>query len=152
MCLGMLLIGVFATYAATQKIISYRAATTCFLPVSARILTHDLEHVQGSRGNTTHTWMPVIVYEYTIDDQTYHSNNVLPVPLSSGKDWAQSILAKFPIGTLQTAYYNPQRPNQSYLHATKLSAIYYAGAIMGLLFLFLGSANLTQLLWRAFHA
>ncbi|MCL4199035.1 MAG: DUF3592 domain-containing protein [Phycisphaerales bacterium] len=151
MYVGMLVVGVCATYFAAREIILYRAATTRFLPVNARILSHGLEHVPGSKGNPTSTWMPVISYEYAINDQIYHSNNVLPRPLSSHKDWAEGILAKYPIDTIQTAYYNPVRPNESYLHTTKLSAVNYGALVIGILFLLLGASGMIQLLWKTFR-
>ena len=96
--------------------------------------------------------MPVIAYEYAVNNQVYQSNNVLPRPLASFKGWAEDILKNYPVGTVQTAYYNPAQPDQSYLQPTTFSVVYYGALAFGLLLLVLGAAKLIELIWKTFRA
>lgn len=143
---GLLFTGGFA-----REILSHRAATAKYLRVEARILSHDLNEQPGVRAGEGASWTPVIVYEYIINGQTYRSENVLPRPTYHTKEWAEEILAKFPIGTVQTAYYDPSQPDQSYLQTTRLLAFYYVALVVGLLFLLLGSAKSIEILWKTFR-
>ena len=149
-CIVAIMVGVFATWYAASGITLYRAAAARFLPVEASILTHDL-HIQSGTRRSAKTYMPVIMYEYRLNGQTYRSDSVLPRPIGHTKAWAEDILSQFPVGTTQTAYYNPDQPEQSYLRETKLSAVYYGVLIFGLLFLLLGSAKSIELLWKTFR-
>lgn len=96
--------------------------------------------------------MPLIAYEYTVNNQVYQSDNVLPRPLAGFKAWAEGILKNYPVGTVQTAYYNPVQPEQSYLQPTKFSAVYYGAMAFGILLLVLGATKLIHLTWLTFRA
>lgn len=150
-CIAMLAVGVVGTYGFAREIVLHRAAVARSLPVEARILSHDLEETRSVEAGYSNAWMPVISYEYAIDGEIYLSDTVWPRPLFGDKGWAEGILAGFPIGTVQTAYYNPAQPGQSYLQTTKLSAANYGGLIIALLFLLFGSAKSIELLWKTFR-
>lgn len=143
--------GVFAAGYAAREIMLYRAAVRRVQPVAARILSHGLDERTTQRTGASSGWMPVIVYEYTVDGQDYQSDTVLPRPTYQSKAWANEILATFPIGTTQTAYYNPARPNESYLQTTSFHAVNYVVLSIGLLFLSLGSAKSIEILWKTFR-
>lgn len=142
--------GAVFTYLPGRELIQYRSATTRYLPVEARILSHELKEVVDHEGDPS--WTPVISYEYAVGGQIYQSKNVTPLPLASFKDWAESVLDRFPVGTVQTAYYDPVQPDQAYLHRTKFSAVYYGALGFGVLLLVLGSSKLIELSWKTIRS
>lgn len=146
--IGALVVGVAFTIGFAREIRAHRTAAAKFLAVQATILSHELAETSAGAAGESGAWMPVISYEYTINDHTYRSNNVLPRPTYHTKEWAEEILAHFPVGTVQTAYYNPAQPDQSYLQTTKLAASYYVALSIGLLFIVFGTAKTVEMLWN----
>lgn len=145
---GSLVVGVLFTCGFAREILSHRRAEADFLPVEATILSHDLAETSAGAGGESGAWMPVILYEYVINGQAHRSNTVLPRSTYHTKEWAEDILTCFPIGTVQTAYYNPDQPGQSYLQTTNLAAFYYIASAIGLLLIVFGTAKTIELIWN----
>ncbi|MFB6140005.1 MAG: DUF3592 domain-containing protein [Halosimplex sp.] len=55
-----------------------------------------------------------VTYRYTVDGQTYESDNVYPGGQPS-KDNADKIVSQYPPGATVTAHYNPDDPSQAFL-------------------------------------
>ncbi|GJM06207.1 MAG: hypothetical protein DHS20C09_22030 [marine bacterium B5-7] len=88
-------------------------------------------------GNTR-TYVPSIHYEYEVDGKTYQSKRYkyLGDGYSNTQD-AQSIVDGYPVGSKQTAYYNPNNPSEAVLHKsvpTEMSLMVFIPA----LFVFVG--------------
>lgn len=152
LCIGLLVVGAWATYFAAREIALYRTATSNFLAVEARIISHDLHRIRSKKAGYSDSWMPVISYEYGVGEHVYRSNNVFPRPISGHEEWAQGVLAEFPMGTARTAYYNPLQPEQSYLATTKLSSVYYGALAIGVLFILVGTSDMIRMLWRTWYS
>lgn len=146
-CVVLLAFGTVCTYQGAQRILQHRASVTEFLPMGVRILSHDLDRDVEQLGYSS-GYMPVISYEYEVDGQIYESDTVLTVPFHGEKEWAEDILAQFPIGSVQQAYYNPASPEQTYL-IESTSPDGYVFLILGLVLFLFGSAMLIQTLWKA---
>ena len=57
------------------------------------------------------TYRPDIRFSYTVDKTAYESERIhLGWPLSAGKNWAESVVARFPLGSRVLAKVDPSDP------------------------------------------
>jgi len=84
-----------------------------YVPVEATVLTNGVEVIHGSKG-AVH-YVPQVTYQYEVDGKTYESHQVTPVYHSSGEEWANSIVAQFPVGQICKAYHDPKDPAKAIL-------------------------------------
>jgi hypothetical protein len=65
--------------------------------------------------------------------QTYTNNRIAP-GAEVGGSGASKVIARYPIGSQTTVYYNPQKPSESFLEhkAPSLVALWIAVAIVNL--------------------
>ena len=91
----------------------YRVAI--WKPVTANVIAADIETVRGDKGGNTYA--PAVDYTYVYEGRTYRSNGVLPVKVSAGYGWAQSISSRFRPGSSTVAYVDPSNPAKAFLVA-----------------------------------
>jgi hypothetical protein len=91
----------------------YRLAT--YQPTAAKIIE---SYVQTVRGDSKHpdTYEPIIHYTYTVNDQFYYGNRVLPMgSYSSSGNWASEVCAQYLPQMQTTAWYSPSDPSNAFL-------------------------------------
>lgn len=82
--------------------------------VQASITAASIVDIKGSKGSRT--YRPHITYFYTVGTSQYSSSNVTPITSAAASHaWAKSMLARFPVGTIQQAYYDPASPADAFL-------------------------------------
>ena len=84
-------------------------------------------------------YLPDIVYEYFVSDQTYQSKKIYVGRsyLLSDIRSAESVVKHFPLNSSVTVFYNPNKPEISALY-TKIYKYDLGYLISGLIFLFIG--------------
>lgn len=116
-------------------------ASKHFVPTLAKIL--DSKVIQTTVSNTTtngntQTYVLHIHYEYEVNGKTYQSNK-FSYPgdgYSRSKD-AQRVIRYYPVGSSQSAYYNPDNPSEAVLQKTTSSTI-SSSIFIPVLFLLVG--------------
>lgn len=107
-------------------------------PTTAEIQSHDIE-VKQSDDETN--YVPVIVYEYTVDGETYTDNNLYPGRFTREKgsrSSAEDILDQYPVGEEFTVQYNPDNPGQAYLRNGGWPSMWWLGVGYGIIAVFGG--------------
>lgn len=83
-------------------------------PVTARVLDHQTEDLKGGGFVAK---VPLVRYEYKVDQKTYTSQTVTPAEFMLPDDWAESVFERFPIGAEVEARYDPNDPAKAFLIA-----------------------------------
>lgn len=95
-------------------------AAARFEPVLATILEAKVAqttHRNANTGGPTHIYQPHIRYEYQIGGQTYRSTTFSYLgPAAADRDAMRRIVERYPPGSRQTAYVNPDNPAEAVLH------------------------------------
>jgi hypothetical protein len=96
-----------------ERIDSYESTEATVLSSEVDVETRNDPDDSG----TERTYVPEVTYEYTVDGETYESENVFPGPgeSSAGQDRAETIVGNHPEGETVTAYYDPDNPSNSFL-------------------------------------
>ncbi|HJP59958.1 MAG TPA: DUF3592 domain-containing protein [Gemmatimonadaceae bacterium] len=71
-----------------------------------------IEAHDGRRGNR---YIPRVHFTYSVAGQTYHGSRVTPADLKGNWMWANKVSALYKPGATVPAYYDPRRPEQSFL-------------------------------------
>lgn len=112
----------FAVYMTYGFYLSYeeqRDASSNFKPVSAKILQGRVETTMNSNagGSSTRVHLPRIVYAYNVDGRSYQSRKFSYFgPGYSNSQDALRVVERYPVGSKQTAYYNPDQPSEAVLN------------------------------------
>jgi hypothetical protein len=83
--------------------------------VQATVLETRVDAHSNSDGNT---YLPVVVYRYTVNDRAYTSSRALPVNESRSGSWANQVIAPFTVGGTYTAWYDPGSPSDAFIVRT----------------------------------
>lgn len=83
-------------------------------PATARVIDHQTEDLKGGGFVAK---VPLVKYEYTVDQKTYTSQTVTPAEFMLPDDWAESVFEQFPIGAEAQASYDPSDPAKAFLIA-----------------------------------
>jgi hypothetical protein len=67
----------------------------------------------GLKGRTE--FQPVVTYEYSAGGVTHTGKRIMLVDISSGSRYAHRIIARYPVGTSVTVYYDPASPQDAVL-------------------------------------
>lgn len=112
----LLLAGIaFFIYRRSQQSNTYRQAAQSWPSTTGTILISTL---QSRRSGRSHSTYPVVGYQYTVNGQTYTSQAIkagdqfMNVRVSGQ---AQTTVARYPVGSTVTVYYNPANPSESAL-------------------------------------
>lgn len=77
-------------------------------------------------GDTNET--PFVVYVYEVDGKTYEAGSISPGILTLSN--AEKVVARYPVGSAVTVYYNPKNPSQAVLEKNSQAQI---GGMCGVL-------------------
>ena len=81
-------------------------------PAKAKVLGHREKDLKAS-GLVSK--VPLVKYEYTVNQRLYTSETVTPGEMMLPPTWAESVFTRFPIGMQTDARYDPQDPSQAFL-------------------------------------
>ena len=113
-----LLLSVFFVVGAVQEGREWRALRT-FHPVSATVLSTDVEYVRSSGTSHTSTYRPVVRYEYLVAGERHVGNRVTPLHESRSSRWATDLARRFTPGQSIVAYVSPTDPDDAFLVRTR---------------------------------
>lgn len=97
-------------------------------PVMATVLSHQTTDLKGGGFVAK---VPLVKYEYTVDQQAYTSETVTRAELMLPNTWAETVFQQFPIGGQVQAYYDPNDPSTAFL-IPKYSIKPYLPLLIGL--------------------
>lgn len=99
--------------------------------------TIEAKRSSSSRGGTSTSYYPVVIYEYQIAGKIYHNNSLSVEGAMGGPAGrAQQKIMQYPAGATVTVHYNPDNPQQSGIeHSTGRSNILIGIAILILVIL-----------------
>ncbi|MCA9120200.1 MAG: DUF3592 domain-containing protein [Planctomycetaceae bacterium] len=83
-------------------------------PVVARVLDHRSKDLKASGFVAK---VPLVKYEYTVNQQRYTCEMVTPSELMLPDTWAEHVFDQFPIGAQTEAKYDPSDPSNAFLVA-----------------------------------
>jgi hypothetical protein len=102
-------------YRRSQQGQAYRQAAATWPATSGTVL---MSTVQSKRTGRSHSIYPVVVYEYSVNGQSYQSQRIkagdqfMSIRITGE---AQATDARYPVGATVTVYYNPSNPAESAL-------------------------------------
>ncbi|MBP7634050.1 DUF3592 domain-containing protein [Candidatus Ozemobacteraceae bacterium] len=76
------------------------------------------ERSEYKNGRTHHMYTPRVRYAYRVgsSSQSFEGEEISSLVTSSGdREWADSVVASYAVGTRVTVYYNPDRPQEALL-------------------------------------
>ena len=94
-----------------------------YQPVKARVLSSEVKQWKDSHG--VDQYAAAIRYKYEVNGQTYQSDRVTPVYISSSQEWADSLAATYKAGQACDAFYDPANPSQAVLLRRYFFSPYY---------------------------
>jgi len=83
-------------------------------PVMAKVIDHQTKDLKASGFVAK---VPLVKYEYTVNQKSYMSETVTPDELMLPDTWAESVFQQFPIGAQRQARYDPHEPGKAFLIA-----------------------------------
>ena len=84
-----------------------------YVPTSARVSSASVQTHTDSHG--TETYSPDIRYVYSVNGVNHQSNQAGPLSTSESGSWAARVVARYPPGTVTTAWYDPSDPSKAFL-------------------------------------
>lgn len=110
-------------------------------PVDATVVNTnvDKEVDTDTDGDRETNFYARISYEYTVDGQTYTSDNIRPAGVEksyNSRSGAEDFLSDYQSGEDVTAYYDPQSPDEAFLVKDKSTGLLAFAGIGGLVALF----------------
>lgn len=86
-----------------------------FRPVTATVLSSDVERVPGHSASSSSTWRPLVRYEFVAAGERRIADRVTPLRESRSARWASDIARAYVPGATTTAYYDPADPGDAFL-------------------------------------
>lgn len=106
--------GLYMTYGFYLSYQKQRDASVSYEPVSARILSTQVEstsHGTPRTSGSTRVYQPHILYEYEVNGRTYRSHKYsYTFGVYGSAEEAQAVIDRYPVGSEQTVYFNPDEP------------------------------------------
>ncbi|MDX5373060.1 MAG: DUF3592 domain-containing protein [Pseudomonadaceae bacterium] len=116
----------YMSYGFYQSFQEQRGAAAFFEPVAATVLASQVEttlHRQPGTASSTRVHLPRIEYQYEVDGRRYRSRQFSYFGAAYGSDAeARQVIARYPVGSVQTAYFDPRDPAQAVLNKASPSA------------------------------
>jgi len=103
-------------------------------PVKAKVIDHRTKDLKA-KGVVVK--VPLVKYEYTVNQQPYTCESVTPAEMMLPDTWAASVFQQFPIGAQTEAKYDPSDPSKAFLIA-KYAAEPYLPLLVSLVIAALG--------------
>lgn len=122
--LSFVAIGLLFTGLGGYNFLTDTRSTQNYEPVQMEVKDSQVEKVVSRADNDYDgfkervvSYYPQITYEYTIDGETYRSENVFPgsSEKSVNQELAQDVVRNNSEGSIKVGYVNPNNPNESYL-------------------------------------
>jgi uncharacterized protein DUF3592 len=129
-----LLVGIGGTGYGVWTIWQQHDFITSARPVMAKVIDHQTKNLKAS-GFVAR--VPLVKYEYTVNQRPYTCEMVTPAELMLPDSWAESVFRQFPIGARTQAKYDPNDPSQAFLVA-KYSVKPYLPLLVSLVIAALG--------------
>jgi hypothetical protein len=127
-------------------------AANHFEPVLATILNSQLaqhNHRDATTGGPVRSYSPHILYRYDVNGQIYESRRFSYLgPVNRGRADVERIVARYPAGSKQTAYYNPDNPAESVLHKNMTQIDLFSGYFWVPLILVVAGVTVILAAWR----
>lgn len=95
---------------------------------TATVTSTDIDVQTDDDGDKSYS--PVVVYEYTVEGETYENDNVFPGGFQrsrGSRSWAEGIVAEYAVGSEATINYNPDDPSRAYLRNDGLPSLWIGG-------------------------
>lgn len=95
---------------------------------TATVTSTDIDVTTDDDGDKSYS--PVVVYEYTVDGETYENDNVFPGGFQrsrGSRSWAEGIIAEYEVGSEATINYNPDDASRAYLRNDGLPSLWIGG-------------------------
>jgi hypothetical protein len=111
---------------------------------TATVTSTDIDVQTDDEGDRSYS--PVVVYEYTVDGETYENRNVFPGGFQRWRDsrsWAEGIITEHEVGSEATINYNPNDPSRAYLRNDGLPSGWIWGIVYAII-AFLGAGWLIR--------
>ncbi len=110
----LVIFGIFI-YRRSQQGSAAKQATQSWPATTGTVLTSS---VQSKRTGTSISFYPVVVYQYTVNGQSYQSQHI-----KAGEQFfniriigdAEATVRRYPSGAQVTVYYNPVNPSEAVL-------------------------------------
>lgn len=130
----------------SQRNVAKKAAQT-WLSVPGTVINAALEdvHTTNSDGMSTINYRPQVVYQYTVEGQTFTSDQMGFGSVSYDYGTASRKLAAYPINTQVTVYYDPSDPAKGVLKLSNPAGTLLM--VMGIIFAVVG-----VVMFVVFHA
>lgn len=111
----------FALYASYGFYLSYHSqedAHSFYRPVSAKVLSSRIDSQMERRGNSSSfVYKALVTYEYQVQGKTYQSHRFSYTGgVHGNRDDAHAVIAHYPVGSVHTAYFNPDKPEEAVLN------------------------------------
>lgn len=136
--LMLVLLGAAMVAVGTWRLLGQHDANRRYVPVQARVASAEIvEDRIPTKQGVRLQYRPVIVYEYTVGGALHRGNRLLPVQTSHDRADAEAILARYPPGSVVTAFIDPSNPAQSIL-MRQVSFAPYGLTMFGPLFVSVG--------------
>jgi hypothetical protein len=132
--LATMLIGVGGAGYGVWTIWNQHYVITSALPVRAKVIDHRTNDLKAGGFVAK---VPLVKYEYTVNQQNYTCESVTPAEFMLPETWAQSVFQQFPIGAQTEARYDPRDPSKAFLIA-KYSVYPYLPLLVSLAIAALG--------------
>jgi hypothetical protein len=87
------------------------APLATWVPTPATVVSTGIEEVRGS--NNGASYAPMVTYRYTVGGTQYVSGRVSALKESASRQWAQSVIDRYPTGASVTAWYDPKHPGNA---------------------------------------
>ncbi|MBL8077725.1 MAG: DUF3592 domain-containing protein [Anaerolineales bacterium] len=105
----------FFLYRRSQQSNAYRQTAQTWPSTTGAVI---LSTLQSRRSGRSHSIVPVVGYQYSVNGQTFTSQTI-----KAGEQFmnvriagqAQATVARYPVGATVTVYYNPSNPSESAL-------------------------------------
>lgn len=96
-----------------------------------------VETRHDSDGDTTYA--PQITYSYSFRGGNYQSSRYSFFDLASGRQWAQALVDRYPVGSQHSAYCDPQQPHEAVLTRELQGRNFWFGLLFPWPFILLGA-------------
>ncbi len=150
----ILLVVALFSFVFLSPVVDHHSSVQQNEPTQGTVLSTGIDERSTDEGRD---YRPVITYQYTVDGEQYTAENVYPGQFTrwyGSRSTAAATTNRYAEGSDQTAdgepvmvYYNPENPEEAYLHNTGWPGQWYAPAI-GATIVFLGGA---YLVWVGFR-
>jgi len=141
---ALLIVGGMLTFFGVVPTVSHNIAVQENEPVEATAQSTDVAVKTDDDGDRS--YRPVVTYEYTVDGETYTTDNVFPGGFTrwdGSREWAERIAGQYQRGDRVTVQYRPGEPSNAYLRNDGFPDVWWVG-LLAILVVAVGGAGLIK--------